>query len=157
MSPFEAHLKELVDALHRGWGKSWPADEWDKLLVALRPTLEMAKEAGGDPDFILFALVSFRWRSPLSKANRDYRDAARLFDSIKRSKRVRGRVWRELGKDLTKVQWVIEHILLEEGPSEEGASGREWVSPLRTASQRTYRCLLVLDQYLKMAIPPRKT
>src|SRR5215471_5480170 len=120
MSPFEAHLKERVDVLHRGWGKSWPIDEWDKLLVTLRPTLKKVKEAGGDPDFILFALVSFRWRSQLSEATRDYEDAARLFRSIERSKRVQGRVWIEVGTDLAKVQGVIEHILLAEGPSEEG-------------------------------------
>src|SRR5215831_1527635 len=137
MTPFEVHLKGRVATLHRQWGKPWSAGEWDKLHSPLRSTLQTLKEIGGDSDFVLFVLASFRWRDPISKSTRDHTDAAKLLVSINRLRRSRGRVWKEMGEDLRKVELKIGRILLDESPSEVGLSGREPLSGRRPASNRT--------------------
>ncbi len=153
MPPFEAHLKDRLATLHRQWSKSWPDDEWDQLLASLRSTLRMVTQIGGDPDFVLFVLTDFRWRRTISKHDPDYKNAAELLQRVDRLKKANGPVWKELGAGLSQIRASIRRILWVE----EGLFDREMRPERRMASHRIYRCLYVLNQYLKKALPRRKT
>jgi hypothetical protein len=135
------------------WGHELAPREWGGFCASLRPALRKVARVGGDPDFVLFVLVAYRFRAKETVLGREEREAADVLRVIDRVEKAGGSLWIQVGAEMNQIRARIREALWVE----EGALDREMVPTRRRRSHRMYRCLYVLNEYLKKALPPRKT
>ena len=152
MSRLEVAIRKGVVEAHVRWNRPFDPSEWATFLDPLRPMLRSVEEAGGESDYVLFVLTSFRWRSPVLEEEPDLEECDNLLRVIDRVAAREGPLWKVFGKALRKLSAEVEETFFrDEGPFE------AFVRSARgSRSRHTYRALASLDDHFRKAIKPRK-
>jgi len=157
MSQLEVAMLKGIVAAHGRWNQPFKEAEWRAFVDPLRKQLRTVKDAGGDADYVLFVLSSFRWRFMVSGQQTDLDQCRELLKTIEGIAARNGVLWKKFRQELRELTEGVEGLLFgrtffrDASPFDEMLGEGDGIR-----SRLTYRALVALDDHFRKAIAPRR-